>query len=346
MSIMNSTLNLAEQYLELRSLDDALACFTLAERMGADPDRCAGGRWFAWMLLGDFEHAWKESDAIRSRGIPDPHRFWQGQDIRGKCVIVRCLHGLGDTVQQLRYITPLRVLAKNVIVQTPPELTEIAACIAGDENVISWHTPVSPEPDWDVQVEVTELSYIFRSTMTSIPSAPYLTLPQKAIESASFELGPKRKPRIGVVWQASSWDNARSIPLHELRPIFETDGFEFWNLQGGPARRQWGELPFHSRLRDCSACENGLLPLASVISHLDLVITVDTLVAHLAGALDIPTWVLLQHAADWRWLVSRPDSPWYPSIRLFRQHRPRTWGPVVGAVEAALRDRRKEIVAA
>ncbi|WP_263418614.1 glycosyltransferase family 9 protein [Terriglobus albidus] len=346
MNIIHSTLKLAEQYLELRSLDDALACFTLAERMGADPDRCACGRWFAWMLLGEFEHAWEESDAIRSRGIPDPHRFWQGQDIREQRVIVRCLHGLGDAVQQLRYIAPLRMRAKNVIVQTPPELMELAACVAGDNNVISWITPHQPEPYWDVQVEVTELSYLFRSTVDSIPPAPYLPLPHKAIESALFELGPRRRPRIGVVWQAGSWDSARSIPLHQLLPVFEMDGLEFWNLQGGPARRQWSELPFQGRLRDCRACEHGLLSLASVISHLDLVITVDTLVAHLAGALDIPTWVLLQHAADWRWLVSRSDCPWYSSVRLFRQHRPGTWEPVIRAVEAALRDRRKEIMAA
>jgi ADP-heptose:LPS heptosyltransferase len=109
------------------------------------------------------------------------------------------------------------------------------------------------------------------------------------------------------------------------------------NLQGGSARDEWRQLAGRGALRDTQLCNSGILPLASVIAQLDLVISVDTLAAHLAGALGVPAWVMLQHEADWRWMVNRRDSPWYPSLRLFRQPSPGAWHAVIESVEAALR---------
>ena len=322
----------AETLLDDGYLQPALDLFHRAEALGEDPDRCAAGRWMVQMLSGDFASAWKESDAIRRRGSPDPHRYWQGADLAGKRVIVRCLHGLGDTVQFIRYAPLLEHIAASVIWEVPPALTELVPCFRGVGEVRTWEL----EPtDWDVQVEIMELPYIFRTELTELPVASnYLRLP-RTIRNTLSDSGV---PKIGIVWSAGDWNPSRSIPLESLLPVVSRSECEFWNLQGGSVRSAWSALNCPG-LRDSEACANGVFSLATVISQLDLVITVDTLAAHLAGALGVPAWVMLQFAADWRWMSERIDSPWYPSLRLFRQQSPGDWDSVVASLNTAL-DRR------
>jgi hypothetical protein len=330
----------AEQLLNQRHLPAALACFDLAQRKGAEPDRCAAGRWMIWMLQGKFEEAWRESDAILRRGAPTPHRFWNGESIRGKRVIVRCLHGFGDAVQFLRYMPALQSVASNVILEVPPRMLSLARCIRGVDQVITWGEAAPPQPPaWDVQIEVTELPYFFRTRQRDLPVATrYLRLPQQAQRSAAAAIRGPESIHAGVVWSSGEWNLTRSIPLADLRPLFEDPAVTFWNLQGGEVRNQWRELGSALNLRDTPAlcADAGLVPLAAIISRLDLVITVDTLAAHLAGALGRPTWLLLQHAADWRWMHARDDSPWYPSLRIFRQPRQGDWASVVTQLREAL----------
>jgi hypothetical protein len=328
-------LNTAEDLLDSRLLDLALSFFDKAEVCGADPDRCAAGRWMAAMLQGDFSAAWRESDAIQLRGTPDERRVWQGEDLAGKRVIVRCLHGFGDIVQFVRYAAMLNQLAAAVIWEMPPDMLQIASSFRAVDHVITWGGEYGR--DWDVQVEVTELPYIFRTTVANLPIATrYIPLPREIIRRIGREIGSSGVPRIGVVWTAGAWNPSRSIPFSALKPIFEVPGCEFWNLQGGPSRYLDTEAEGGVSLRDSPACDNGILCLAGVISQLDLVVTVDTLAAHLAGALGVPVWLMLQYAADWRWMAQRDDSPWYPSMRIFRQPRPGAWKDVVDSVAKRL----------
>ena len=293
-------------------------------------DTLAAEQWRTHMLAGDFAAAWRESDAIRQRGNPDPHRFWLGEDLRGKEVMLRSLHGYGDAVQFLRYAPRLRALAAKLVVQVPPTMLEIVRCFAGVEHVITWETEETQA--WDVQVEITELPYLFRTDLSELPIATnYLRLPLEAIQRASAVMGPPRAPRVGLVWAAGEWNPGRSLPLPLLQPLLDCGGCEYWSLQGGDAARN---IP--PDLRDAAICGDGILPLASAISQLDLVITVDTLAAHLAGALGKPVWVLLAHDADWRWMTRRSDSPWYPSMTLFRQTSPGDWQSVVRSAQSAL----------
>lgn len=296
----------------------------------------------AFMMLGRFEHAWKESDAIRLRGTPDPHRFWNGEDIRGKAVIVRCLHGFGDAVQHLRFLPSLRERAARTILEVPPGMVELAHCFAGTDEIITWGDAAHKQvPHWDVQVEVVELPYQLRLRIEDLPfAAQYLHPPRTAIKSASAPFRNSPRPRVGVAWSCGEWNLSRSIPIDELRPIIRAANIDFWNLQGGPVRREWQRFEPRLNVRDAPefCADAGLLPLAAFVSQLDLIITVDTLVAHLGGALGIPTWIMLQHAADWRWMVNRDDSPWYPSLRLFRQPQPGAWSDVIRNVQRALRD--------
>jgi hypothetical protein len=336
-----STLDRADALLRQRRVRKALEYFHLAEQQGFDRNRCASGRWTACMLAGQFAAAWKESDAIRHREAPDLCSFCQDTIPRGKRLIVRCLHGLGDAVQFLRYASRLRALTSRLIIEVAPRMVDLARCIAGVEEVIPWGQLEGNGPrNWDSQVEVMELPYVFRTVMDDLPVANnYIAMPPAEIARARRIVGSSPTPRIGVVWSCGEWNLSRSIPLRLLRPLLERSDCHFWNLQGGIVRTQWSELWRSSTLRDAQElCDGGLLPLAAIISQLDLVITVDTLAAHLAGAMNIPVWIMLQHEADWRWMLSREDSPWYPSMRLFRQTRQGAWADVVAKVEQALEE--------
>jgi hypothetical protein len=332
-----SYLEQAEALLDRRD-PDALQVFELAEVRGVNPDRCAAGRWMAHMFAGEFASAWKESDAIRRRGGPDPHRLWTGESIEGRRVIVRCLHGYGDAVQFLRYAPLLRNLASEVTYEVPPPLYELAPYIDGVESVITWGrlAPVSPI-SWDTQIEVMELPYIFRTEVRDLPIAQhYLYPPQTRCGRIDSKLG-RNHPRVGVVWAAGDWNPTRSIPFPVFSALLSEPCCEFWSLQGGAAQSDWNQLSPSPHLRDSADLGDGLLSLACVISQLDLVITVDTLAAHLAGAMGIPSWVLLQHAADWRWMAGGTTSPWYPSLRLFRQHLSGDWPDMIEEVRQELR---------
>ena len=324
----------AETLLQNREVAAALEGFVRAEADGADPDRCGSGRWMGHMLLGYFASAWCESDAMRARGGLDPHRFWQGESLAGKRVIVRCLHGLGDAVQMLRYLPLLRNRCGQVIVEVPPRLLELAPCFAGVQEVITRGdaAPAHP-PAWDVQVEVMELPYLFRTVASDLPLATcYVHLPVDVQQRVSSGMGTSLKPRVGIVWSASEWDVTRCLPMECVARLTAVDGIEFWNLQGGAKHDNALGEPALACVSDAASLGDGVLTLAAVIEQLDLVITVDTLAAHLAGALGRPAWVLLQHAADWRWMHARADSPWYPSLRLWRQPAPGDWRGMVEKV--------------
>ena len=300
-----------------------------------EADARSAARWQEAMLAGRFEEAWRESDAIRHRGSPDPHRFWNGEDLHGARVIVRCLHGLGDAVQMLRYAPRLSEIAASVIYEAPPRLLPLMPCFRGVREAVTWgeQTPGEP-PAWDVQVEVMELPYVFRTTVEQLPLAvKYLELPERLVRSAARSMGPKPCTRVGLVWACGEWNPERAVPLPLLGGLLQQRGVEFWSLQGGAAAAEAEGLP----LRDATdVCGDGLLALAATIANLDLVITPDTLAAHLAGALGKPAWVMLQHAADWRWMQEREDSPWYPTLRLFRQDSPGDWKTVVDNIAAKL----------
>ena len=334
-----SLLAAAKSLLAMRDVSAAVAAFDHAQAQGAHADECAGGRWVAHMLAGHFAAAWRESDAIRERGAPDPHRFWAGEELVGQRVMLRCLHGFGDAVQWLRYAPRLAELASRLIVEVPPALVEIACAFPGVNNVITWGEGAPGMPaQWDVQVEVTELPYLFRTEARDLPIAEqYLHLPSHLTQQAArFVASSARRRRVGIVWAAGEWNPERSLPLELLADALQTSDCEFWSLQGGRAQTEGQQLRHPLPLRDASGFGDGVLPLAAVIEQMDLVITVDTLAAHLAGAMNKPAWVLLQYAADWRWMLERSDSLWYPSLRLFRQAVPGEWQTVIENIGRAL----------
>lgn len=312
---------LGRLYLEQRRVSLALGHFEAALRCGCDAHASLHDRWMCHMLLGDFERAWRETDRIeipRRRGHSCPQQLlWDGSSFRDKTVLLRCEHGIGDTVQFLRYAPLVKQRCRRLIVKTQPNVMSLARLVPGVDRVCSAYT-TTPDPAHDVRIECMELPYAFRTTVATIPQSPALP-----IAAAGRVYGDKRF-KVGLVWAANAWNASRSIPLASFTGLNEIPDLAIYCLQHGPARSDLDaiDLPVVNRAQPVT---DEVLDTAATIMKLDLVITVDTLVAHLAGALGKPVWVLLLHAADWRWMTGRDDSPWYPAMRLFRQSVPGDW---------------------
>jgi hypothetical protein len=319
----------ASEQLQRMRVKKALQLFERAEQAHYDPDCCAAGRWDCHMLLGDFESAWRESDSIASRGNPDTHRFWDGQPFRDRHVLIRCLHGLGDTMQFIRYAPLLRQQTRRLIIEAQPTIKSLLEQARVADQVITWG---EPEPDWDQQIEIIELPRVFKTTVASIPKhVPYLNVSG----DPPLHTGNSREFRIGLVWGSSSYNPERSIPLNDLAKLFSIRGTSFFSLQAGPHRAELE--PWSSQIVNLYNGSPAVLPIAKTLLTIDLVISVDTMMAHLAGAMGRPVWTLLPYRCDWRWMMKRRDSPWYPTMRLFRQERPGHWRAVIQELERALR---------
>ncbi|HEX6442555.1 MAG TPA: hypothetical protein VF007_10235 [Stellaceae bacterium] len=343
----------------LRRLDEALAAHQAASVHGIAPDGTIGSAmsgmvpgdfaWMSHMLRGDFESAWRLADADRERrnragiggaGWPRHLRpVWDGSPLDGRHVLVRCYHGLGDTIQFMRYVPLLARRGRSVSVEAQPELLSLLATVSGLARLL----PLSPEEDrsavdlgCDAEIDATELPHAFRTTLATIPEpAPLLVDPAHIAEARRRleTLGGRLK--VGVVWASGAWKPERSLALDELAPLADLPGLCLVVLQRGPEYECWRRRGGGPPMRDGLASDD-VADTAAAIAALDLVITPDTMIAHLAGTLGVPVWVMLHFTADWRWLLGRSDSPWYPSMRLFRQPAPGDWDSVVGEVAAAL----------
>lgn len=293
--------------------------------------------WWEAMLAGDLTRAWDINDRVRAIGAPDPHRMWNGEDVTGKRVMVRCLHGFGDSIQFLRYIPQLRARAASVCVEVAPHFVELARCLEGVDHVITWGDAApDPAPEYEVQMEVMELPYVFRTHLAALPLATrYLQLPSRLTLRS---LAPRRSQgtrrlQVGLMWTAGEWNRSRGFAFDLLQPLLTLADCDFWSLSDKPAPCGVGAV-----MHDDTGAQISLVALAERIAQLDLVITVDTLAAHLAGAMGVPGWLLLQRHADWRWMSERDDSPWYPSLRLFRQTKEGDWHELITRVAQALRN--------
>jgi len=277
------------------------------------------------MKRGEFATAWRLSDRALLRRPPadertprHEQRIWDGTPLAGRRVLVRCYHGLGDTIQFLRYVPVLSRIAREVTVWIQPALLDLAASIPGIGQLVELHDG-APGTACDVDVEIMELAHVFRSTEATIPRhVPYIHVePSRPLADGSLH--------VGLAWTSGSWDPRRSVPFDALSPILETQGVRFTALQATEAPAQATRFAPDRPFAPITA-------LAREVAALDLVITVDTMTAHLAGALGVPTWLMLAADCDWRWMRDRSDSPWYPTMRLYRQEAPGDWRSVIRAV--------------
>jgi hypothetical protein len=295
--------------------------------LAADP-------WTAAMLRGDFARAWKICDDVLAERVrnntqcwhwPRHEQFlWRGESLNNKRVLVHCYHGLGDTLQFARLLTPLSKIAAEVAVWVQPPLLDAVAGIEGVRTVHPLHDG-APEMECDVDIELMELLHALRIDISSLPcSVPYIDVGTVRKRNNSTRL------HVGLVWRSGDWDERRSLQISHVSTLMNaTSHIEWSSFQFGASR----SLP--RSLQDLS-CRN-VDEMGRRLQRMDLLISVDTMAAHLAGALGLPVWTLLPHACDWRWLLERSDSPWYPSMRLFRQGRTGKWDEVIQRVSRALR---------
>jgi len=303
--------------------------------LSAGPD--IGSAWLAAMRRGDFEQAWQATDRIelprrqrqREPGFQrTPQQLrWDGTPTAGRSVLVRCEHGLGDTLQFMRFLPQLRARELHFMVQ--PQLLGLLQGAPGLGEVHDYWTE-APLPRHEVDLEVMELPYALRVTQSGLPP-PYPHLAQRL---PRFELPEDDRLRVGLLWAASEWDTSRSAPLKALAPLFALEQVRFCVLQQGEPLAD--PLLRRLELDLLSPATRDIRMAAAAMQALDLVISVDGMPAHLAATLGRPTWLLLKHEADWRWMQGREDSPWYPSMRLFRQPRAGDWHGVAERVAQAL----------
>ena len=329
-----------------REIREALAHYGRALRLGAEPGCAALERWTCHMLLGEFEKAWRDADWVQARhpelaasdvNLPRHlQRLWTGEPLEGKRVLVRCYHGLGDTIQFIRCVPMLRGIVRSAVVQCQPALIPLLKSMPGIPRLISLDAPALPRHD--VQIELMELPRALRLALPAIPDrVPYLSVPAGLARAAGRELRasePGRCLRVGIAWSSGDWDASRSTCLADWGPVLRVRGAAFVSLQRGPAAAELAGVG--ARVIAAEKESGALLDTAAIIANLDLVISVDTMVGHLAGALGKPVWTLLPFRADWRWMIRRDDNPWYPTMRLFRQSRQGAWGAVLRRAAAGL----------
>ncbi|HLN54502.1 MAG TPA: hypothetical protein VK207_00845 [Bacteroidales bacterium] len=300
------------------------------------PDGISSGTWIDLMRQGEFEEAWKFSDEILKSGyhrdyltLPRHYQcIWDGSNLAGKRVLIRCYHGLGDTIMFIRYAPLVKATASEVIVWAQPKLLDLLETAEGIDRLLPLHDGI-PEAEYDIDVEIMELSHVFRTTLPTIPSKmPYLNV-------RPVHIAPEDTFNVGLVWMAGDWDLSRNVPFELLNPLFELDGINICILQDKAEDAGWRE-GYGIHPGECTLFDH-----ARIIAGLDLMITVDSMPAHLAGAMNIPTWVLLSYRPDWRWMTERRDSPWYPSVRLFRQKSEGDWEGVIGEVIFELKKRKE-----
>jgi hypothetical protein len=293
--------------------------------------------WTNAMLNGDFAEAWRISDAVlmQRKGMSCdhlPHHLrwvWDGTPLARRRVLIRCYHGLGDTLQFIRFAPVVARHAAAVVVEAQLPLLPLLGSVPGIDALLPLDTAAPP---YDVEIESMEVPHALRITPASVPSSvPYLATPPAAVRAAERLVPPGEKLRVGLVWTAGNWRQQRSLPPELLQTLTRLP-VTLVNLQHGPARGRAPAAWFAAAI----PLNASLAMTAALMQRLDLIVTVDTMAAHLAGALARPVWLLLDVDADWRWLRDRGDSPWYPTMRLFRQARAGAWQPVVDAVAAEI----------
>jgi tetratricopeptide (TPR) repeat protein len=295
------------------------------------------------LLAGDFEAGWADHEARwdtaeyrhARRAFTQP--LWTGEDeLGGRTVLLHAEQGFGDTIQFCRYAPLVAARGACVVLEVAPPLQRLAQTLAGVAATVPRGAAL---PEFDRHCPLLTLPRAFATRLDSIPSAtPYLASPPRAVADWHGRLGPWRRPRIGLAWSGRANhrnDHNRSMALADLRPLFEIEA-TFVSLQPQVRPGDEATIAGCGNLLDVRAALRDFADTAALIGALDLVVSVDTAAAHLAGALARPVWVLLPFAPDWRWLLERSDSPWYPTARLFRQDRPGDWSGVVRQVRAAL----------
>jgi tetratricopeptide (TPR) repeat protein len=340
-------LALCGQGLTLRALDrldEALRAFDAAERLGAV--EAISGKGCTYLALGDFERGWEGYEArwIAGKSLSEAlgvrYPRWSGRLVRGERVLVMNDHGLGDSIQFFRYLPIMARAGVDAALHCPPKLHRL---FSSADVAVRLIDKVADGESFDSQVPISSLPHAFRTRIETIPApASYLKAEPALVDKWAARIGAEGF-RVGIVWQGNpdpEADMARAMPLAAFAPLAALPNVRLIALQKGFGAEQLAAvgdtMTVETLGEDFDAGPDAFVDTAAAMASLDLIVTCDTSVAHLAGALGRPVWVALKKDAEWRWLRDRDDSPWYPSMRLFRQPRRGDWTGAFEAIAAAL----------
>ncbi len=327
-------------------LDEAVASFREALRCQPAYAEAHHNLGYTWLLGGNLEQGWAAyewrwqvaSFAKVNRDVTQ--RRWDGSPLAGRTILLQAEQGLGDTLQFIRYAPLVRQRGGHVVVACPGELLRLLKSCSAIDQFVDMDQPL---PACDVQAPLLSLPGLLGTSLATIPApVPYLCADPELTRRWGEELGQVAVFRIGIAWQgnpAHRNDRHRSLPLTQFERLARLPGVQLVSLQKGPGTEQLEALGGRFEVIALGQRFSDLAATAAAVMNLDLVVTVDSALAHLAGALGVPVWVALPYAPDWRWLLEREDSPWYPSMRLFRQRRWGDWADVFDRIEAALCER-------
>ena len=342
---VNAHYNLGNALQAQGQLAAAVAQYQEALRLQPDYAEAHWNRGLTWLLAGDFEQGWPEYEwrwrTKQMRGFRPsfPQPLWDGSSLSGKTILLWAEQGLGDTLQFVRYAPLVKQQGGTVLLLCPDELGRILQTCVGIDHLV---TGDSPLPPFDVQVPLMSLPGILKTTLATVPaSIPYLFADAALRQRWQEKLAHYAEFKIGIVWQGNPRfsqpecrvaDQRRSMALAQFEPVARLPGVRLFSLQKGYGTEQltgrkaeWGIVDLGEKISD-------FMDTAAVMMNLDLIISVDTAPLHLAGALGLPVWALLRFAGCWRWLLDREDSPWYPTMRLFRQKHWGDWDEVFGRI--------------
>ena len=332
---------------DLGNLTEAIGCYEQALRL--DPKSAVAHRNLGKTLLktGDFVRGWPEYEwRWLADGMPPPaKRFpqpvWDGTAPKGKTILLYGEQGFGDQIQFFRYANEVQKLGARVIVQAHQRLTRLLRSGFGFDLLIGRNeTP----PEFDAQASLMSLPGILGTTIDTIPASPnYLSAEPSLVSHWRKILGDKTGIKVGFAWQGNpdyAGDRFRSLDLSLFEGIAKSENTRLISLQVGQGTKQIASCSFRDRIEDyCDYMDtgrDGFIDTAAAIANLDVVLSCDSSIAHLSGALGKETWILLNRDAEWRWFVDRDESPWYPSVRLFRQAQLGYWEQVIEQVSKAL----------
>jgi hypothetical protein len=293
---------------------------------------------------GEFSQGWEEFEwRFKCKDFPHgghilPPVRWDGRPLAEEPLLIHAEQGLGDTLQFIRYLPLVAARCKNVILLCQKKVERIVRGIAGSAEVVTRWTP---RPDVNLHCPLMSLPFVFGTTLENIPlDIPYLQADPTALDFWRQRLaGDAANMKVGLTWAGNHKhhnDRNRSMSLSTLLPLAGVENVQFYSLQKGDGAAHDKITAADLHLVDHTAELNDFADTAALVANLDLVISVDTSTAHLAGAMGKPVWVLLPFAADWRWMTNRQNSPWYPTMRLFRQQRFGDWEPVVAQLVSEL----------
>lgn len=329
----------------LQRFDEAHACHERA--LAIDP-QFAEANWnrsLLWLLQGDYARGWPAYEwRWRCKRTLPPPAFdrprWDGSPLAGKTILLYAEQGLGDTLQFVRYAALAKERGGRVVVQCQNALLSLLSRTPGLDGLVGWG---ADPPPYDVWAPLMSLPALADTTPGLVP---YVFPDRERVAHWRGRLASVRGYRVGIAWQGSPrhpWDRHRSIPLERFEPLARVEGVRLISLQKNHGSEQLralaGRFPVHDLGESFDEIAGAFVDTSAVLANLDLVVCVDSAIAHLAGAMGVPCWLALPRTPDWRWLLGRSDSPWYPTLRLFRQTQTGDWGGVFGEMAEALRRR-------